>query len=178
MPVMTRRHISNQTGRRLLSHRAGAALVSLMMTVAACGHPAGPPLVRMSVEADVEVLHPGQTFNVVVRFTIEDQWHIYWINPGASGMPTDVRVELPPAFRVAPTRFPRPQSFPSPQGTTFGYEKSTALFLPVTAPAELENGTLRIPVAAAWLVCKGVCMLGSDEQEVVVRTRGTSGVRV
>ena len=142
----------------------------LALSVTAAAQPVEPRLVRMAVEPDVEVVHAGQTFNLVVRLSLEKHWHIYWINPGASGMPTDVQVRLPAGFRAAPVRFPRPKTFPSPEGMTYGYETSATIFVPITAPASLEDGTLEIPVEARWLVCKGVCRLGDATETVVLRT--------
>ena len=41
---------------------------------------------------------PGQTFYLALNFELEPHWHIYWENPGASGLPVEIEWELPEGF--------------------------------------------------------------------------------
>ncbi|MHC5112513.1 MAG: hypothetical protein ACYTHJ_21850 [Planctomycetota bacterium] len=45
------------------------------------------PKVKVDLLASVEAAVPGTPFDVAVRFDIEEDWHIYWINSGDAGMP-------------------------------------------------------------------------------------------
>ena len=114
----------------------------------------------------------GTVVRVAATFTIHPGWHIYWENAGESGMPTSVTFELPKDCNAAKTAsgalaidFPTPQVFTHGE-TTFGYEKTVTLSVPVTLPSALPAGGLPIKVGARWLVCKERCLMGTSEAAV------------
>ena len=130
----------------------------------------GEDAVKIST-AVVGEAKPGATIRVAVTFEIHPGWHIYWENPGESGSPTDLAIELPAGCSM-PQRdsgkpridFPRPQIF-SHGETTFGYEKRVTLSFPVTFAADFPQDTLQSALAAKlsarWLVCKERCLMGA-----------------
>lgn len=112
---------------------------------------------------------PGATVRVAATFTIHAGWHIYWANPGESGMPTQVTLELPEGCKAATdaagdtlVEFPVPQVFAKGE-TTFGYERAVTLSIPVTLPAEIPAAGLPVTVRSRWLVCKEICLMGQNE---------------
>ncbi len=127
-------------------------------------------LVSVRAVSSIDVVHPGESFLVAVDFTIEPGWHIYWINPGSSGMPTRVSMKGPPGFGVQPLRFTRPTMIQEPEGLTFGYEKRAVLFVPVTAPDQLPGGEAAFELSIGFLVCKEVCLMGSQTLALVIPT--------
>lgn len=46
---------------------------------------------------------------VAVRLKMGPRWHTYWINPGDSGAPTEIRWNLPPGFEAGPIQWPYPE---------------------------------------------------------------------
>jgi thiol:disulfide interchange protein DsbD len=127
-------------------------------------------LVKVRAVSDVDTVGPGQTFHVAVLFEIEPKWHIYWLNAGDSGTPTEVTVEAPPGWTAGSTLYPRPRRFKEPEGITYGYAGRTVLYVPVTAPKVLEAGRATFEVDVFFLVCKDVCLMGSVQKTVQVRT--------
>ena len=130
----------------------------------------GEEAVKVST-AVVGEAKPGATVRVAVSFRIHPGWHIYWENPGESGSPTDLAIELPEGCK-APEREPgKPRiDYPAPLvfshgETTFGYEKEVMLSFPVTLPTDLPAGPdaalLPAKLSARWLVCKERCLMGS-----------------
>jgi len=117
-------------------------------------------LVGVRMIADVKSIGPGQTFQLAVIFDIEPQWHIYWKNPGQGAPPPNIRIEAPDGFEVGKVRWPRPIEADSPIGPTYIYEKQAALFVPITAPDDLTEGSATIRADISWAVCKEVCLLG------------------
>ena len=86
-------------------------------------------------------------------FDIEEGWHIYWHNPGDSGMATTALLQ---PGGSAP-RFPGPQRFVSGENgfVTYGYSGRTALFFAVP---KTPDGV--VPTAEArWLACRERCVL-------------------
>ena len=50
--------------------------------------------------SDASEIAPGQTFHLGVTFDKEPHWHIYWKNPGASGLAPEFDWDLPAGFEV------------------------------------------------------------------------------
>ncbi|MBI1304656.1 MAG: hypothetical protein GC172_12860 [Phycisphaera sp.] len=115
----------------------------------------------------------GATVQLAVTYTVHPGWHIYWRSAGESGSPTLVELELPEG--CVPARdatgelavaFPVPQVF-SKGETTFGYEGTVTLSVPVTLPSGFTTGeALPATVRTSWLVCKELCLLGRREAKV------------
>src|SRR5579872_7073313 len=86
---------------------------------AAPGDQARPRLV-----ANVKTVKPGETFRVGVLIELSPGWHIYWKNPGESGIATTV------AFRgnVTPVEFPTPDRLDLEGGiVSYGYTDKVLL---------------------------------------------------
>ncbi|MCP3906099.1 MAG: hypothetical protein GY715_20950 [Planctomycetes bacterium] len=139
--------------------------------------PAEPPppenvdrLVKLRLVSDVDRIEPGATFHLAVIFEIAEHWHTYWIDSGAGGAPTELAVRAPKGFTVGKTRFPRPRAFPGPEGPEYGYERETVLFVPVTAPKNLDDATAVFDVNVFFLACRDVCLLGDRDLRVEVPT--------
>jgi len=148
---------------RLLS----MAIVALWI---GCGvaHAAKPEPVKAELLADVTAVQPGMTFDVGVRLTMEEGWHVYWQNPGDAGLPTKVEWKVPPGFKVKALDYPTPVRFDQPGGVVgYGYRDSLMLIAKVTAPADLKAGSkIEIAANAKWLVCKDVCLPGKAAVKV------------
>jgi thiol:disulfide interchange protein DsbD len=124
--------------------------------------PPGNKLVRATLLTDVDSVRPGQPFTAAVLLTIEPGWHVYWKNPGDSGMPTKVDWTVPDGWKVAELRFPIPTRFEPPGNETIiGYEKEVLLTATVTPPDNFPTGgQAKLTADVSWLVCQQVCLPG------------------
>ncbi len=134
------------------------------------GRKTAEELVAVRTVADVSSIAPGETFHLAVIFDIEPQWHMYWKNPGEGAPPPNLAIEVPKGFEVGEVRWPRPIVVESPIGPTYVYENQAALFVPITAPDDLGDGSVTIRTDIRWAVCKSVCLLGRGRWSVDVRT--------
>ncbi len=134
------------------------------------GRKTAEELVAVRTVADVASIAPGQTFHLAVIFDIEPQWHMYWKNPGEGAPPPTLAIEVPKGFEVGEVRWPRPIAVESPIGPTYVYENQAALFVPITAPDDLMDGSATIRADIRWAVCKAVCLLGRGRRSVDLRT--------
>lgn len=101
-----------------------------------------------------------------VRLEMAPGWHVYWRHPGPAGLATDVEVEPPSGWRVGDLLWPVPERFVQPGDIpAFGYEGDVVLVRQLAADAGPIGGTAT--VAASWLACEDVCVLG--EQRVTGR---------
>jgi hypothetical protein len=127
---------------------------------------AGPPsateLVKVTLLAGATRIAPGGEVELGVRFAIAPGWHIYWTNPGESGLATEVAVSAPSGFDVGPVRFPAPRSFPDETGVTYGYQDETVMFASARAPASLA-GTATFTAKASFLACREACVKGEAQ---------------
>ncbi len=123
---------------------------------------AQPPLVTAKLVLGAAEIAPGAQFPVGILFDIERGWHIYWINPGDSGLATRVKFSAPGRFTVGPLLWPTPQEFDQPGGLRgFGYEDSVMLSALVQAPARLEGSApAAVRADVGWLACAAICVHG------------------
>ena len=126
-----------------------------------------PKPVKSELIADVSKIKAGETFKIGVRFKIEPNWHIYWKNPGDSGLPTSVNFVLPDSFIVRDLRWPIPVIFKRPGDIEdFGYEGSLLLFSEVKAPSDLSDyETIPIKAEVSWTSCSDICIPGKSHLE-------------
>jgi thiol:disulfide interchange protein DsbD len=57
------------------------------------------PHVTVELVSDVAALAPGASFTLGLRYVVEQEWHVYWVNPGDSGIEPKVRWRAPAGFR-------------------------------------------------------------------------------
>ena len=147
--------------RRTLVHLGAIAALAL---TAPAGFAAPPPmeeLVKTELSALTDKVEPNATLRLDLHFAIAPGWHIYWKNPGDSGLPTTVELTLPPGFARGATEWPIPQRFAAGGIVDYGYSGAADLHLAVAAPADLAPGASQtIAAAVKWLVCSNVCIPG------------------
>ena len=93
---------------------------------------------------------------------LEKGWHIYWINPGDSGQPPSLQLQLPGGFTAGEIQWPRPERMQSSaELADYGYHGEALLMVTIHAPQFINNESLRglrFAVEAKWLVCREVCI--------------------
>jgi DsbC/DsbD-like thiol-disulfide interchange protein len=125
--------------------------------------PAGEDLVALSLIADRAAVVPGQPVTLAARFDIDPEWHIYWENPGESGLATEVTFEAPAGFEVGAVRYPGPVAFSSPGPVvSYGYAGRVLLSAPVEVPSAAQ-GSATFAADAFWLACRETCVRGQGK---------------
>ncbi len=136
--------------------------------VAAAVPAAEPVRVAASLVADADETVPGQPIRLGARLEIAPGWHVYWSNPGDSGLSTAVDPELPAGWTGGEIQWPVPIRFEQPGGLVgYGYEHEVVLIRELV-PAPGASGPVSIPVTVSWLACKDVCLLGDARLELVL----------
>src|SRR5271154_2132640 len=88
-------------------------------------------------------------------------WHTYWKNSGDSGIPTQIKWQLPPGVTAGAIQWPLPKKLPPAEVTTYGYEGETMLLMPLTLASNLSTGPLTLSAQVSWLECKEQCVPGA-----------------
>lgn len=101
---------------------------------------------------------PGQTIWAGLHLQHAPKWHTYWLNPGDSGLPTQMAWQLPPGITAGDIAWPTPKKFPLGSLANFGYDGSVLLVVPLTVSHSWQGTQLSLSVNASWLACKTACI--------------------
>jgi thiol:disulfide interchange protein len=128
------------------------------------GPPAAADLVKAELVPETSSIAPGSALWVDLHLDIKPGWHIYWRNPGDSGLPTAIDWRLPPGFSAGNILWPVPEHFVQNGIGNYGYAGSADLIIPVSVPKQLMIGqTERLEADASWLVCADICIPGGSK---------------
>jgi len=100
---------------------------------------------------------------------------MYWKNPGEGGLPPSIKVTTPPGYVTSDVLWPRPVAVTTPLGREYAYFDEVVLFVPITTPATLEDGTVTMRVDMQWAVCRRRCLLGSATRDITIATSSRPG---
>jgi thiol:disulfide interchange protein DsbD len=104
---------------------------------------------------------PNQTLWVGLQLTHQPEWHTYWRNPGDSGLPTQIELNLPAGIKAGEVQWPLPDKLRAGNLTNYGFEKTVLLAVPLTVSEQFKpdaTQTLNIQLHANWLVCRLECI--------------------
>jgi thiol:disulfide interchange protein len=136
------------------------------------GSIAKTPQLTVELVAEPTPIISGKTVTVALRLIPVSGWHIYWKNPGDSGLPPSVTWKLPTGWTAGPLQFPFPEKILLPPLVSYGYEQETLLLTTFTIP---EYGKIpsSFPIEAdiEWLVCKETCLPGKAHLNLTLSTQ-------
>lgn len=140
----------------------GVALLATLPVFAE--EPPGPSLqgehIKAHLVSEVATASRGASFDVGVRFDMDEHWHVYWKNPGDSGIQLKVNYTLPDGVSAGEIRWPVPDRLPLEHLMNFGYEGSVLLTSTLDVPDDFPAETLNVVADIEWLVCKVECIPG------------------
>jgi thiol:disulfide interchange protein DsbD len=104
---------------------------------------------------------PGDLFLVAANFDLdEDGWHVYWKNPGDSGLPPEVRKwTLPEGVEAGGFKWPAPHAIPLATLMNYGYEHQVVFPMEFKVPATLKPGdSVTFTGEFDFLICQEICI--------------------
>ena len=117
---------------------------------------------------------PGTTVMAGLALTMADDWHTYWINPGAAGIATDVEWTLPKGVSAGPIQWPTPDKFNALGSIGYGYHDKTILLVPLAIAADIAPGQATISGKVSWLECKELCIPRDQQVSAKLVIAGTA----
>lgn len=119
--------------------------------------------------AEVKGYRPGMTFRAGVHFKMDPDWHIYWKNPGDSGMTPSIKWQVPNSLTVGDLEWPAPVKIDLPPLSSYGYEGEVLLAAPIKV-STLNSGEnpLILKARVEWLACKVECIPGQADLELML----------
>jgi thiol:disulfide interchange protein/DsbC/DsbD-like thiol-disulfide interchange protein len=121
-----------------------------------------------------EGVAPGRRVWVGLRLEHTPGWHTYWKNPGDSGLPTELRWQLPPGVSAGEIAWPTPRKFPIEHLANYGYEGVMLLPVPLHIGTEFQGESLDVGLEASWLVCRKECIPGEASLRLRIPTQGVT----
>lgn len=114
---------------------------------------------RSGLHAETDGVAPGGTVRLALHQVLEDGWHVYWKNPGDSGLPLETIWTLPDGVSVSAVDYPAPHRIEIGPLVNYGHEGEPVFTATLTAPAGLLAGSaLDIRLEATWLICADICV--------------------
>lgn len=111
---------------------------------------------------------PGADNWVALRLRPEAGWHVYWRNPGDSGLPTRLHWQLPAGVTAGEMHWPLPHEHSLGDLTNYGYGEETLHLVPLSLSADVRGEPLKLLARAEWLVCADVCIPGKADLSLEV----------
>ncbi len=124
--------------------------------------------------AQQAVAVPGETLRLGLWLQHDPEWHTYWRNPGDSGLPTRIDLELPAGFTAGDIEWPIPARLPAGPLVNFGYGGTMVLPIEVAVPADFAASELVIMATADWLICRVECLPGDGSYTLRLPVAGSA----
>lgn len=120
------------------------------------------PQARVEILSEKEAATPGETQRLGVLFKPKDGWHVYWKNPGDSGLPPRAEFSSQPMGSVfGALEFPTPERITVGPLVNFAYTGDVLYPLSWKMPDQLKPGeNVTVTVNLKWLICKEECVPG------------------
>lgn len=119
-------------------------------------------IVKATMIADTTAVQPDTTFTLGVLFKVQPGWHIYWRNPGSSGLATKVVWSVPEGGSVGETLYPAPFAFTAPGDiVSYGYEDEVLLMTQARVSSK-ASGEVELNAKCSWLMCSDRCIPGKQ----------------
>ncbi len=102
---------------------------------------------------------PGETIWFLLDQRLSPGWHVYWKNPGDSGLPLVLDWQLPRGFEAGEPLYPVPERIEVGPLVNYGFHGSPGFLLPVRVPELVEPGQIMpVTLSATWLICEDICI--------------------
>lgn len=125
--------------------------------------------VTVKLIADTTAIEPGKPFRIGAEISLQPGWHVYYREPGDSGMPTKVDIKLPEGFSVVKVEWEKPTRFEAEGLITYGYTDKTVISVTVMPPPNLTSSDpIAFDAKISWLACKDSCIPGGTTGSITL----------
>ncbi len=127
--------------------------------------------VQVNLLSDVSSAAPGSVVHLGFHFKIAPGWHVYYKNPGQSGLATKVSLETQAPVLFGDLEWPVPVAFDSAPGIkSYGYGEELLLWAPVEIGQHLTTGEqIKVDANIKWLACgANICVPGKASLNLIL----------
>jgi thiol:disulfide interchange protein len=135
----------------------------------------GKQLVHAALVADTKAIVPGKSFTVGLLLQMAPGWHTYWKFSGDAGLPSEIKWNLPPGWKVGEIQWPIPLKTTDPGDIqTYGYQDEVLLMQEINPPQKIDSSSVKLSAEANWLVCERICIPGNASLQIDLPISATS----
>jgi thiol:disulfide interchange protein DsbD len=116
-----------------------------------------PPDVEVAAIPEFASVAPGEVFQIALRLQIPRGYHISWINPGQTGLPTTIAWDVPDGFRIDETRWPFPERHETAGLVSHIYRGVVVAFTRFTVDSSAARATVVLRAELTWGLCGRTC---------------------
>jgi thiol:disulfide interchange protein DsbD len=169
--MKTAKKVNNESQISRLSGLV-AAVKYLTWLVCFCGCLAGAAARAAHTQVQLRlsdiVARAGDTVWAGVDLKMDRGWHIYWRNPGDTGIATDIKWHLPAGVTAGDIQWPLPHKLELADVTTYTYDDEVMLLVPLTLASNLNAVPLKLCADVSWLECQDQCVPAKAMVEATV----------
>ncbi|MGH1456163.1 MAG: protein-disulfide reductase DsbD family protein [Alphaproteobacteria bacterium] len=129
---------------------------------------------------------PADEISIATQIDLAPHWHVYWKNPGDSGLPVNITWDLPEGFEISEFEWPAPDKISYDILVNYGYYDQVTLLQNIKTPDVLPEGKITLKAKVNMLVCNEICIpesadisielnapekLGEDHSEAIEQAR-------
>ena len=156
---------------RIPVRRVLSGILAILVAGAWASDAQASPNVQATLIVDGDAAVPGLPLDVGIRLRMRPGWHVYWKNPGDSGLPPSVAWTLPPGFEAGQIEWPPPERFLDEGLMTYGYRGEVILPVRIHTPDRIPGDSALIAARVDWLECKDICLPGTRAIRVALPVR-------
>jgi thiol:disulfide interchange protein DsbD len=122
-------------------------------------------MTKAKLVLEAQAAKPGETVLAGVQLQIAPRWHVYWRNPGETGIPVSIEWTLPDGVTADPIQWPVPEVLKESDLTAYVYQIQASLIVPIRLAPTLKPGPVRLAAKVSWLECEVACVQGNQDLE-------------
>ncbi len=127
---------------------------------------ASAPHIDVALHHSQDSFAPGTSGYIGLQFKPEPGWHIYWKNPGDTGLEPRLNWTLAEGVTIEDIAWPYPERIPVAHLTNLGYHEEVMLAARYHIDDDVDAQHLNFSVQADWLVCEESCVPGSAQLSI------------
>lgn len=135
------------------------------------------PEVRAVAVSEFGAVRPGDAFRVAIRLDVPEGWHIDWINPGTTGLPTTLAWRTPPTVSAGPVQWPFPERLDAEGEVTHVLRGTVFVVTPFQVASTARPGAAELRAELTWLLCSSSCIRQQRTVSVPVRIAQAAAAR-
>ncbi len=116
------------------------------------------PHATVSLISNYSIIIPEQEFWIGLHFKLKPGWHIYYANPGDSGLAPKALFNEQANLAIGEISWPTPEIIPFGPLVNYGYQGEVLLPIRVVSNKSTKNGTIELTAKVTWLVCEEDCI--------------------
>lgn len=111
-----------------------------------------------TIIAERTAIHPADKITLAIDIKLAPHWHVYWKNPGDSGLPVRIEWDVPEGFEIGDIQWPTPDKISYDILVNYGYYNQAVLLQTLKTPDTLPAGKITLTATVNMLVCNDICI--------------------